>query len=148
MKALFLKNAAEISFDDICEGLKHSVSYQVQSSTVDQFIKLFRDESPLHVDETYARANQFEGPIAHGAILNGFISHFIGMVFPGKKALLLRVDLRYQRPFYAGDRLELKSTVTNRSEATRVLTLNVSFMRSKESESIAIGQILVKVREQ
>ena len=80
-------------FEDINEGMTLEGHYTITASVYEGFISTFKDLSPIHIDLTYALAQGFSGLVMHGAILNGFISHFLGMQFPGRTGLLLSTSL-------------------------------------------------------
>jgi 3-hydroxybutyryl-CoA dehydratase len=101
-----------MKFDSILEGVKSSSKYFISKALYDGFLEHFKDTNPLHVDKKYAARHGFNGEVMHGAILNGFLSHFIGTIFPGKSSVLLSVDIRFLKPNYLEDTLVLHSTVT------------------------------------
>jgi acyl dehydratase len=79
----------------------------------------------------------------HGAILNGFISNFVGMHFPGRRTLEWGVDITFVKPTYAGDVLRLRATVKKRLEFNKVVTLQFRFLR--ENVTVAKGLISVMI---
>lgn len=136
------------SFAEIEEGLVVEREYQLDASVYDAFLNAFADHSPLHVDDAYARASGFQGRVMHGAILNGFLSHFIGMHFPGRRALWLSVDLRYLKPSYLNDRLRLLARVIQKVESQRILVINITFHNQTQNLTAARGRIQVAVRDE
>ena len=105
----------------------------------------FDDRSPVHVDEAHALKRGFEGKVMHGAILNGFLSHFVGMVFPGSESLLLSTDLRFSKPSYADDRILLEAKVNHKLDAGNVIQMDVSFTNLTRSWQAARGRVQVMV---
>src|SRR5882724_1381610 len=101
-------------YDEIAVGSKVRHEYIITPAIYGNFMAAFRDHSPVHVDEAYARKSGFVGRVMPGAILNGFISHFVGMVFPGEPSLLLAVDLRFAHPSFLGDVLRLEAKVSQK----------------------------------
>ena len=74
----------------------------------------------------------------HGAILNGFLSHFVGMHFPGVRALLQSVELRFLRPCYLWDHLKLELKVVQKSNVGGgVLLTNVAFRNVTRGNAVA-----------
>ena len=128
------------------EGRIFTAPYQITSEVYQGFIGVFKDVNPLHVDDEYARKNGFLGKVMHGSILQGFVSHFIGMVFPGEKALLLSCDLRYLKPSYLNDKLELQVKLSQKVVSENVLVLDVSFQNRTQNILVARGRVQVKVR--
>ena len=136
--------ADEHGFDDFSEGWSVQHSYDLSPAVYEAFLSAFDDRSPIHVDADYARAAGFSDCVMHGAILNGFLSHFVGMVFPGRRALLLSADIRYLAPSYLGDKINLIATVAQKVSSQRVAVLNVRF--DKGAALLATGRVQVKFR--
>ncbi len=139
--------AAEHSFETIQEGREEHRDYCISPEILAGFLATFGDRSPLHVDAEYARAAGFPGPVTHGTLLNGFLSHFVGMVFPGRRAMLLSVDLRYLSPGFLGDEIRLDARVAQKQETSRALVLHVRFTRLRDEMLLAAGKALVMVHD-
>jgi 3-hydroxybutyryl-CoA dehydratase len=77
----------------------------------------------------------------HGATLNGFLSNFVGMRFPGKRTLEWGVEIGFVKPAYVGDVLKLHAAVKQRLECNKVVTLHFRFLR----ESVIVAKGLVSV---
>jgi len=137
---------ADISFDELVEGLRFSYQYSVTEKVYSGFISVFGDLSPIHTDHDYALSRGFEDKVMHGSILNGFLSHFIGMVCPGRRAMLLSVELSYHNPFFLNDRLELRAEVIQKVESQRVIVLKISFYNLTRGIIAAKGRAMVKLR--
>jgi len=135
------------SFNSIEEGQEFKRTYRLSSEVHATFIEAFGDRSPIHVDAEYARSAGFPGPVMHGTILNGFLSHFVGMVFPGRSAFLLSVDLRYHHPAFMDDQVELTVKVKQKIESRHVLLLHVGFARCQDQTVLADGKVTVMVRD-
>ena len=81
----------------------------------------------------------------HGAILNGFVSHFVGVRFPGRRSLLLSVDLRYASPSYLGDTVEITAVVAQRVDAQQVVVLRLEVKNLTRGTRAANGRAQVKI---
>jgi acyl dehydratase len=138
--------AADVAYEAIEEGTTVERDYDLTPDVMRHFLEAFDDRSPMHVDAAYARAAGFPAPVAHGAILNGFVSHFVGMVLPGRRSLLLTVDLRFDTPSYPGDRLRLAATVSQKVDAQRVVVLTLRFRNVTRGTTAATGRAQVRVR--
>jgi acyl dehydratase len=133
-------------FGDIDEGAIFEREYVITSVVYEHFLSAFKDRNPLHIDEHYARSAGFSGVVMHGAILNGFVSHFVGMVFPGANSLLLSMELRYSHPSYLGDSLRLEALVAQKLEAKSVVVLHLRILNQTRGVTAATGTANVKVR--
>jgi acyl dehydratase len=138
--------AQVISYQDIAEGMTCQRDYAITPAVYDNFLVAFDDRSPIHVDAAHARAHGFADRVMHGAILNGFLSHFIGMVFPGANSLLLAVELRFSQPLYLDDRLRLTAKVVQKLDTQQVVVLHVTILNVTRGVTAATGRVQVKVR--
>jgi len=99
-----------IRYQEITVGMKAAHDYVITQEIYEHFLAAFQDHSSVHVDEAFARSRGFSGKVMHGSLLNGFVSHFVGMHFPGQSSLLLSVDLRFSHPSYLGDAIRMRAT--------------------------------------
>ena len=142
-----MEPAQSLSYEELSEGMTRERVYRITPEVYEHFLKAFDDRSPIHVDAAHARAHGFAGPVMHGTILAGFLSHFVGMVFPGANSLLLSVDLRFSQPSYLGDTLRLQAKVAQKLETQRVVVLHIAFLNETRGAAAASGRVQVKVRE-
>lgn len=138
--------AQDYSFEEIEENSEFSNSYTIEEKVYEAMVSTFQDRSPVHIDEDYAKAAGFTGRVMHGAILQGFLSHFVGMQFPGKRSLILSVNLNYHRPSYLGDEVRLTARVRQKVETGQVIVLEVKFLNIATQEILASGRVQVGLR--
>jgi 3-hydroxybutyryl-CoA dehydratase len=136
-----LEKRGNFTFDDLQVGTKFHQEYVITQEVYERFLDLFGDASPLHVDDGVAVSCGFSAKLMHGAILNGFISNFVGMNFPGRRTLELGVEIRFIQPTYAGDALVLEASVKERLESRQVAVLQFRFLRG--NAAVASGRITV-----
>jgi acyl dehydratase len=140
--------AQDYSFDEIEENSEFSHLYKIDESAYDALLNVFQDRSPIHVDEEYAKSARFSGRVMHGAILQGFLSHFVGMRFPGKRSLILSVNINYHRPSYLGDDIRLTARVRQKVETGQVVVLDVKFLNIASNVVVASGKVQVAIRNE
>lgn len=136
----------EHEFEEISEGEVREQVYLIDDAVYSALVTVFQDRSPIHVSHEVARNSGMKGCVMHGAILNGFLSHFIGMVFPGATALLLSVDLRYIAPSYLGDKITLRAKVKQKVESQSCIVLALTFFNSTQEVDVARGSATVRVK--
>ena len=141
------KELADYTFEEIEEGMRFTSSYVISEAVYQNFLATFHDTNPLHVEEGYAKQNGFDGTVMHGAILNGFLSHFIGVRFPGKRALWLSSSVYFLNPSYLGDSLSLIAEVSQKTELGQLVTLKFWFENETRKTKVGKGTIQVKVRD-
>jgi len=134
-------------YNDIKVGAKVAHNYVITHEVYDHFLAAFHDYSPVHVDEEFARSQGFLNKVMHGALLNGFISHFVGMKFPGRFGLLLSSDLRFSNPSYLGDTIHLEAVVSQKLDARHVVVLDLVLTNGTRNHLAARGRIQVMVKE-
>ena len=128
-------------FSDIRVGQKKSRRYLVTEKIYDDFLKTFKDTNPIHIDDSFARKKGFKSKVMHGAILNGFTSHFIGVCFPGRHALLQSVSMQHRAPVYLGDALWLRCRVEHKSKGTKTISLLMDWYRAGSARPVATAKV-------
>lgn len=124
------------------QGDFFKISYKVTNHVYDGFISTFNDQNPLHVNESFAKEKGFNGKVMHGAILNGFLSNFIGEQLPVKNVIVQTYKIAFLKPVYLNDKLLLKVTIADVFESVNCIILIYVF--ENESEIIvAKGEISI-----
>jgi 3-hydroxybutyryl-CoA dehydratase len=135
--------AKSLSFEDLTIGAEFSHQYTITDEIYEAFLNLFGDRSPLHTSDEAAISCGFDRRLVHGATLNGLISNFVGMQFPGRKSLELGVSIDYARAVYIGDVLSLRASVTERFVARSVVTMKIVFTRDGQCVARAKVRIMI-----
>jgi acyl dehydratase len=112
------------------EGFRTQRAYEITPELYCQFLESFGDTSRLHTDDEFSRRCGFPGLLTHGAILNGFISHFIGVQLPcdarlQPAVLEHSVRIQYRSPCHVGDRILVEGVVKQVSEAVGVAIIEL-----------------------
>lgn len=136
-----------IHYRDIELGMIASREYVITPEVYNHFLAAFHDFSPIHVDDEFARSRGFPERVMHGSLLNGFVSHFVGMHFPGRFSLLLSVDLRHLNPSFLGDVIHLEAVVSQKMDARQVIVLDVALSNNTRNHLAARGRLQVMVKE-
>lgn len=106
-------------------GFRTSRRYCISPAVYQQFLAAFGDTNALHVDDGFARRSGFPEKVAHGAILAGFLSHFVGVHFPGENTLMHSLSLQFKGPSHVGDEIEIEATVVQVVEAVNVVSMEL-----------------------
>lgn len=134
-------------YHEIQVGMNKAHDYVITPEVYGRFLAAFEDYSPVHVDEAFAKSRGFSGKVMHGSILNGFISHFVGMQFPGRLSLLLSVDLRFSNPCYLGDSIRLTAVTSQKMDARNIVVLDATLANTTRNCLAARGRIQVMIKE-
>jgi 3-hydroxybutyryl-CoA dehydratase len=127
------------------EGFRTEYLYAITPAVYERFLIAFADTNRLHVDDSFAQSRGFPERVMHGAILNGFISHFVGVHFPGDGSLLQSVNTQYKSPCHLGDQVQIEATVTQVSEAVGVVTMELVLTNLTRSRIAAKAKVQVGV---
>jgi 3-hydroxybutyryl-CoA dehydratase len=121
-----------------------SEKYTVSEKIYNGFIDLFNDKNPLHTQDEFAVSKNFSSKVMHGAILCGFLSHFIGECLPTKNVVVLSYKLQFTKPVYINDVLLFTGVVSDVFES--VNSIDFSFKFFKEDKSVVSkGTISIKL---
>ena len=120
----------DLKLKDIEIGQKKSFEVVVTESMVDDFAKLSGDNNPLHMDENYAKSNNFENRVCHGMLLASFFSRLVGMYIPGKHGLYFSQTLNFVNPSTVNDTVTITGKVISKSESTKIIRLKTTIKNS------------------
>ena len=119
----------EYRWDDLYIGLKHGFDATLTSEDAVGFAALSGDINPLHTDAEYARSAGFAGPVLFGMLVSALYSRLVGVYLPGKYALLQGIDIDFNAPCYAGDRLRVEGQIIFLSDVYRRCEIRASIRR-------------------
>ena len=109
-----LQPTGGLSYDQLQVGQTYvSPARTITEGDIAAFAGLSGDYNPLHTDAIYAEATAFRGRVAHGMLVQS-IGTGLGWqtgVFSGTIEALAEVRVRFRRPVYAGDTLQLRLSV-------------------------------------
>ncbi|KAJ8680588.1 hypothetical protein QAD02_016375 [Eretmocerus hayati] len=86
-------------------GNKVSIQRTVTEDDVIGFSKLTNDYNPIHLNSSRN--------IVHGAFLNGLLSGILGTKLPGPGTVVVEQVIRYPKPCYVGDTVEISVEITS-----------------------------------
>jgi acyl dehydratase len=116
----------EYSFDQLPIGKQESLTVCITEADIDQFASLSGDFSTVHMDNAYAASRGFKGRLVHGLLVGSYISALLGMKIPGKHGLLQSINCQFRAPCYTPNRLTITGIVRKRSEAIKVVGIQIS----------------------
>ena len=133
---------ATFEIEDFFQGKEFSFEKKISSSDVNMFAKLTGDNSPLHMEDQFARERGFKGRVVHGGLLVGCISQLVGVHFPGKNSIIQTLDIKFSHPAYIGDLLKIYSIIDQISESMGTIILKLAITNQNT------GQVLLKSKMQ
>ncbi len=134
--------ASRLEFQDLAPGHRAEITCLMDLDAIDRFAAVTGDRSPLHIDAAFATSRGFAGRVAHGALLVGYVSQLVGMVLPGRNALLLGVNMAFVAPVIAGTRVTIAGVVDQVSDAVRSAVLKIE-ARDEAGAVVARGKATI-----
>jgi len=127
-------------------GQTSRLTRTVTAEVVDAFARVSTDDNPLHLDDAYAATTRFGRRIAHGMLAASFVSAMMGTQFPGPGAIYMSQSLKFTRPVFLGDVLEVVATVTDYAAERGVLTLS-TVVTNQAGEVVLSGEAVCLVSD-
>jgi len=132
-----------ITIDQLKIGDKASFSKTVSESDVYLFAGITGDFNPAHVNEMEARESLFEGRVAHGMLVAGFLSTVVGMKMPGPGSILVRQELKFLAPVRIGDTVTAQVEILEVHPRRNIITLG-ALVTTQEGKKVIQGKAVVK----
>ena len=118
----------------------------VTAEVVDAFALVSTDDNPLHLDDDYAATTRFGKRIAHGMIAASYISAMMGTQFPGHGAIYMSQSLKFTRPVFVDDVLEVVATVTEYDAERAIVTL-ATVVTNQHGKTVLTGEAVCLVSD-
>lgn len=87
--------------------MRVSEKIKITEDLINKYSEITGDKNPIHLDDEYAKQTVFNGRIAHGMLLGGFISKLISEKYPGEGSIYLEQNLKFINPCYINDLVEV-----------------------------------------
>ena len=123
-------------------GDNYTKEYAVTEKVYHGFIEIFSDNNPLHTDKAFAEKIGMPEVVMHGNILNGFLSHFIGVVLPKKNVIIHSQSINFYKPVFLNDILSMHAEIVSYSDAVKSYSLSFIF-RKQSGVRVAKGHIQI-----
>lgn len=137
----------EYLYDQIETGMEESFTVSVTEEMEDSFRNITGDINPLHRDDDYARQignGKFKKHVVFGMLTASLYSTVAGVYMPGKYSLIHSMDIKFQKPVYAGDVLTVTAVVVDKQDGLNLIELKVKIInQGKECVSKATMKVLV-----
>lgn len=121
------------------------VTYHVTPEVYFGFQRISSDYNPLHTDEAFAKSKGFPERVMYGNILNGFVSHFVGMALPSRDVMIQTQDIQFRKPVYLNDTILLKSEIETVSDAVEIINYKLKFYRVAEPKNVLVASGHVQI---
>ena len=125
-------------------GLTTAYSRQVTLELIRSFADIVGDHDPIHFDVEFCSRTQYKRPIAHGALLIGFMS--AASTKATTKSRIPLVSLGFDRirlvaPVFAGEHTETVFKVAGHDEARRRILADITVHAGDRLAAVATNII-------
>ncbi len=118
------------NFEDIYLGLTSSFEVIITQEMLDSFIVLSGDNSPLHINEVFAREKGYLGIPVHGMLTASFYSQLVGIHLPGVNGYSQEYKIAFVAPVYVGNILTVSGEVEYINTAFKQLWIDAQIINS------------------
>lgn len=135
-----------MDFKELVEKSQHiEVNYKVTQEVYYSFQRMSKDFNPLHTDEAFAKRKGFNECVMYGNILNGFVSHFVGMALPSRDVMIQTQDIQFCKPVFLNEDILLKSEIETVSDAVEIINYKLKFYRlgGEKPQLVASGHVQI-----
>lgn len=80
---------------------------------VDAYASLIGDVNPLHVDHDHGRGTPPGARVVHGMLMASHFSTIIGVLLPGRRALLTKMHVEFLHPVRVGSRVVVSGKIVH-----------------------------------
>jgi 3-hydroxybutyryl-CoA dehydratase len=132
----------EYRWEELTVGLKHEFEATLTEEMAQEFARISGDVNPLHVDRVYAESAGYPGPVLFGMLTSSLYSTLVGVYLPGKYALLEGIDLDFNSPVFAGEKLTISGEIVFISRSYRRMEIKANIR--KENRKL-VSKALIRV---
>ena len=136
----------EYGISDISVGMKESFTVTVTEEMMQKFFEITSDENPLHVNEDFARERGFDNKVVYGMLTASMISTLGGCYLPGKYCLIQGVEIKFAKPVFVGDTLEISGEISKVDYDLRYLEIKVQ-MKNLRGDKVLRGVLKAGVMD-
>lgn len=122
------------SINDLSIGHKESFTTEITSAMFDNFKEITGDINPLHNNEDFAKDLGHKGRVAFGLLTASFLSTLAGVYLPGERSLIHSVEIKFTKPVYIGDVLNVCGEVVEINDTVNQIVLKVEIRNQNEAK--------------
>ena len=137
----------EYRITDLSTGKQESSTVTVTEDMMDKFRAITGDINPLHVSDDFAKGKGFPQRVAYGMLTASLISTLGGVYLPGKYCLIQGVEVRFAKPVFVGDVLEVTGETVKVDRDLRYLEIKVT-IRNQRNEKVLRGLLKAGVMDE
>lgn len=103
-----------------------------------QFAGVTGDVNLLPINDEFAKKTIFKQRIAHGMLTASFITNIIGMKLPGYGSTVKKQSVKFTKPVFIGDTIEIGVTITSKDIENNTADFSVT-AKNQKSDVVMTG---------
>lgn len=135
-------NINRYTYSDLKVGQMGGYSVRVTKEMLEKFCELTGDINPLHTNEEFAIKHGFDSCVCYGMLTASFLSTLAGVYLPGENCLIQQVDIKFTKPVYIGETLEINGTIIELYDSVQQVVIKVE-IRNQKDEKVLRGKMKV-----
>lgn len=134
------------TYEEIEVGHTESFSVTVTEEMMRKFLEITGDVNPLHNDEEYAKGKGNPTRVVYGMLTGSFLSTLAGVYLPGRRSLIQEVKIKYARPVFVGDTLNIEGKVDEKNDTFSLIIIKV-VIKNQNNEKVCRATMQVGVTD-
>lgn len=133
----------EYVYTELIVGHTESFEVVVTKQMEDAFRNITGDFNPLHQDDAFACQagnGKFKGHVCFGMLTASFYSTLAGVYLPGKNSLIHSLDIKFQKPVYAGDKLTVTGEIADKEDGLKLILVKAQ-IKNQRAQSVSKATI-------
>jgi phosphate acetyltransferase len=130
------------TFEEMTIGDTAVMSRALDVNAVKTFALLSGDLNPTHLDEAYVKQHAQGRLVAHSLWNGALIASLLGNELPGPGTRYVSQMLRFEKPIFAGDRLDVTVTVLDKDASARTVEFGCCCLNG-QGDVVATGTAVV-----
>lgn len=134
-------------FSDLYIGQTESFTIMITEQMEDSFRKITGDINPLHEDDEFAKMvgnNKFPSHVSFGMLTASFYSTLAGVYLPGKYSLIHSLNIKFQKPVFAGDHLMVCGKIVDKQDELKLIEVKVT-MKNQNAQVVSKADMKILV---
>lgn len=134
-------------FEELFIGQKETFSVEVTREMEDNFRAISGDCNPLHRDDAFAMEigdGKFSRHVCFGMLTASFYSTLAGVYLPGKYSLLHSLNIKFQKPVYAGEVLTVSGEIVKKQDDLKLILVK-AVIKNADSQTVSKADMKVLV---
>lgn len=127
--------------EEMTVGEKLKLTEKVEDKDLLLYLGLTNDGNPLYIQHDYASQTAFGKPIVPAIMLNGIVTSAISKYFPGPGSHVHEQHLRFPKPVYHYETIEILFEVKEIDVIQNLVTITV-VAENEDSEVVIEGKLI------